>query len=395
MRRRRDLTPWILTAALLAVWIVLAQLTEAGFFAPAYYDSYTRQALAWRQGSLHLSQNIPHLELAIYEGDYYVSFPPVPSLVLLPLTFLFGAETPDNLLVKLYALGACLLMYRALRRAGYGKCSGGLIAFLFCMGSSLLPMTLDGSVWYHAQTLAFFLMVASICLLAMDRMTPCLFLYALSVGCRPFNALYAAPLFGVWFFINHRDGVPVRAMVRALLPGIGLGLLVALDLGLYNFIRFGNPLEFGHNYLPEFSFQGGVQFSLDHVKDNAETFLLGLPLEKTEEGWAFRRFGYSMLIACPALTLMLAGFAVDVVKKQLRWEKVLVLACCVLHAFLLLLHRTFGGFQLGARYAVDLMPYAFFYLLLTPEKRKAGAAEILVLAAVFLMTCVGVVQVHI
>ena len=73
---------------------------------PTPYNTYTRQALAWRQGLLHLPEDVPHLELAIYEGEYYVSFPPLPSVVLLPLTYLFGINTPDALLVKLYALGA-------------------------------------------------------------------------------------------------------------------------------------------------------------------------------------------------------------------------------------------------------------------------------------------------
>ena len=53
-------------------------------FAHSDYDSYTLQALAWREGKISLGQDYPHLELAVYEGDWYVSFPPVPSLVRRP-----------------------------------------------------------------------------------------------------------------------------------------------------------------------------------------------------------------------------------------------------------------------------------------------------------------------
>ncbi len=42
----------------------------------------------------------------------------------------------------------------------------------------------------------------------------------------------------------------------------------------------------------------------------------------------------------------------------------------LLHLLLLLSHRTFGGFQYGARYAVDLIPYAALYLTLDRPEQK-------------------------
>ena len=395
IRSRRDYTPLILTGAMIALWAFLHLLVGNSFFGPTFYNTYTRQALAWRQGLLHLPQDVPYLELAVYQGEYYVSFPPLPSVVLWPLTFLFGSDTPDNLLVKLYALGACLLMYFALRRAGYRQAHAGLFAFFFCFASSLLPMTLDGAVWYHAQALAFFLTTAAVCLLAMDRMTLCLLCFALSVACRPFNALYGLPIFFVYASLSVKSGARLRDAARPLLPGVALGLCVAAALGVYNFVRFSDPLEFGHNYLPEFSFQGGVQFSLSHVLNHLPTFLWGLPLEWSNGSLAFKKFGYSMLLACPTLLLMLVWAARDLIQRRMTAEKAVILFTCVLHAFLLLLHRTFGGFQLGARYAVDLIPYSFFYLLLTPNKKRIHWAEAAFLAAALLFTLIGATQVHI
>ena len=383
--------PLLLIGAMAALWAVLCVLTNSSFAGATAYNTYTRQAMAWRQGLLHLPEDVKYLELAVYQGDYYVSFPPLPSVVLLPLTYLFGWNTPDNLLVKLYALGACLLMYFALKRAGYKPWHAGAFAFLICFASSLLPLTLDGAVWYHAQVLAFFLTIAAICFLALDLPTWSLLCYALSVGCRPFNALYGLPLFAVYIAINRRARIPVKAMARALLPGICLGLCVAAGLGIYNYVRFGDPLEFGHNYLPEFSTQGGIQFSLDHVAKNLKTFLWGLPLS---EKYELKRFGFSMLLACPTLTLMLFWVIKDLLKRAMRVEKAVVLLTCLAHAFLLLMHRTFGGFQLGARYAVDLVPYTFFYLLLTPEKKKPTIAEYVFLTAVFLFMAWGSVQIN-
>lgn len=89
-QRQRDYTPWILTLLMIALWAGLHAALQTSFFGPSGYSTYTLQALAWREGRLFLSRDYPHLELAVYQGNYYVSFPPVPSLVLLPLTFLCG-----------------------------------------------------------------------------------------------------------------------------------------------------------------------------------------------------------------------------------------------------------------------------------------------------------------
>ena len=392
---RRDFSPLILAAAMLILWGVLHALTGGSFWGPTYYNTYTRQALVWRQGLLHLPEDVPYLELAVYGGEYYVSFPPLPSLVLLPFTFLFGMDTPDNLLVKLYALVACLMMYHALRRAGYAKWNGALFAFLICFSSSLLPMTLNGAVWYHAQVLAFFLTTAAVCFMTMDCPTMALLCYALSVGCRPFNALYGLPLFFTYIVLHHRAETSIETVVDNLTPGVSLGLCVAAALGIYNYLRFGNFLEFGHNYLPEFSFQGGVQFSIDHIANNLKTFLAGMPVDIENGVVTVKRFGYSMLLACPVLLLMLVTAGIDMIQDRMRLEKAVVLLTFLVHAFLLLCHRTFGGFQLGARYAVDLIPYAFFYLLMTPEKKRMRWVEAIFLFLILAFTCWGVTQVHI
>ena len=393
--RARDKTPLYLIAAMCVIWLLMHTILGTSFYGPTPYNTYTRQALAWRQGLLHLPEDVPHLELAIFEGEYYVSFPALPSVVLLPLTYLFGMNTPDALLVKLYALGACVLMYYALKRAGYQRWAAAGLAFLICFSSSLLPLTLDGAVWYHAQVLAFFLTMAAVCLLTMDMPSLSLLCYALSVACRPFNALYGLPLFFTWFSLHRLAGVSWKGTVKPLVPGLCLGLAVALGIGLYNFVRFGNPLEFGHNYLPEFSFQGGIQFSISHVGNHLKTFLWGWPVYWENGVMKVWQFGYSMLLACPTLTLMLIQSVIDLVKKQARTEKAVVLFTCVLHAFFLLFHRTFGGFQLGARYAVDLIPYTFLFLLLTPEKKRVHWAEWAFLGAGFLFTCWATTMVHI
>lgn len=397
---------FLLAFAMMGMFWCLHLLLGGGFAAPTFYNTYTRQAMAWRQGLLHLPQDFPWLELAVYpqvfEGgtlltqhaNYYVSFPPLPSVVLLPFTFIFGEQTPDNLLVKLYGLIGCFAIYASLKKAGNSRPAAALLSFLITTASSALPMMLNGAVWYHAQMLAFMLMCLSVMLMLKGMPTGSLFLYALSVACRPFDALYG-PLLYFFYLRTHRDQ-PFKKTALQLLPGTVLGLCVAGGLAWYNAARFGDVLEFGHNYLPEFSFQGGIQFSASHVKNHIPTFVLGSPLSVSHDGsYSFNAFGYSLFLACPAITLMLLQAIRDLIQKRFTLVKLAILLFMAVQLFLLMMHRTFGGYQLGARYVVDLVPYAVMYFGISREEKGRNALFITLLFLVLVFTGVGISFIHI
>ncbi|MBQ8536881.1 MAG: hypothetical protein IJ461_05690 [Clostridia bacterium] len=354
----------------------------------SFYNSYTRQAIAWREGAFHLPEDVPYLELAIYEGEYYVSFPPVPTLPELLCTFFWGMDTPDNALVAFYGLMALLGIFYGLRKQGFSRLSSALYGFFLTFASCLLPLFLTGAVWYQAQTLAFALTVWAIALVSAGHSTPGLFLYALAVGCRPFNVMYGPAMMLIFCLDRKEQGL--TANIKKMSPGIGLRLCVAAAYAVFNYLRFGNPLEFGHNYLPEFSTQGGVQFSLDHVAKNAETFLLGWPFDASGQ---FEKFGFSLFIACPALAYLVLRTLWDGVRRQLTWQRGIVFLCFAAQLFALLLHRTFGGFQFGARYTADLIPYMFMYVM-TKERKRFTWHEGLLYAAGLAFSIWGTLNVH-
>lgn len=387
--RRADCTPLLLcwaTAVFYAFFCLHIGKSPVGH---SGYYTYTLQALAWRNGQICLERDYPWLELAIFEGKYFVSFPPVPSIPLFLFTFITGGNTPDHLLVKLYVLGGCLAIDRMLRRAGYDKHSALAFAMLCSFASCLLALTTDGAVWYQAQTLAYLLTCLALMLMRRGHPTPALLCYALAVGCRPFNALYGLPLFILYAAQCRQQKLPFKSAVMRILPGVILGLLVACAYGWYNYIRFGNAFEFGHNYLPEFSTQGGVQFSLRHIGKNSKTFILGWPFGKGAEGWELNKFGFSFFLANPALLLLLCWLMIDAAKRRFTLPKGVLLACFLLHLLLLLMHRTFGGYQFGARYTCDLLPYAALYLTLDGHARRMHAAEVAVLIAAFAFAVYG------
>lgn len=390
--RKIDYAPFMLIFSVAVVYFFFCLFIEKDIFGPSPYSTYTLQALAWRDGQIHLSQNYPWLELAIFNGKYFVSFPPVPSIPMYFLTFIFGAKTPDNFMVKLYMIIGCLAIYYLLRRANYEKWSAMGFAFLCSFASNLFELTIDGGVWHQAQLLCFLLTTISLLLIwkgDKNSVTFSLLCYALSVGCRPFNVLYGFVLLAVYMQKMKEEEVSFKEAINRAIPGLILGLVVAFCYGLYNFVRFENIFEFGHNHLPEFSTQGGVQFSIESMIKNFPKILFGAPFYFDNGKPVLETFGFSMFLVNPVFLLMIAWIVFDVVYKRFSATKGVIIACFVVHLMLLLMQRTFGGFQFGARYTCDLIPYVVMYLALPGHERKMHMPEIMVMIVGFCFILYG------
>jgi len=373
---------WIVLLAWVSVMLIL------GFdpFAHSGRDSYTLMALAWRKGLLHLEHDFPNLELAIYNGNYYVSFPSVPALVMLPLTFIFGANTPNTIVNFCYLMGSYMAGYHLSRR--FRRPGSALFTALFLtLGCNAFYLSLAGDVWYQAQLLSFFL--TTMCAMGLTSRSPGqwawgLFCLALSVGCRPFQAAYVP--FALWMLYQnlaqrHRKGfwgTILRGVPYVIAPA-----LVAVALGWYNWVRFGNPLEFGHNYLPEFTRNPETpQLGLQYVWNNIKG-LMKLPY--FDEGrLEFPVFnGFAFYLANPIYVTAGVCVVTKLVKRSLDAGDILLGAGFALSIFLLLIHKTFGGWQFGARYLCDLVPMLMLFELRGRKKQRGWETAIGTFAIAF------------
>lgn len=269
--------------AALLIYLFLAFLYGYNLFEHSPYDSYTLQALAWRSGRLSLDRNYDWLELAVYNGQYYVSFPPFPTVIMLFLSLFFGGDTPSMAVNLCFFLGSTAFAYLTVKRFGRKPFETAFIALFLTTGCNLLELSMTGGVWNIAQGASFFFTMASI--YAMEtpyekgRTLPLIlgpFCIAAAVGCRPFQAVYVPyVLFRLYqqcqkrFFAKEKQ-VSFPEVLRRMIPYLILPALVAAAYAILNFARFGNIFEFGHNYLPEFSTEGGVQFSAGHWLNNVK-----------------------------------------------------------------------------------------------------------------------------
>ncbi len=395
-RRRgaRPLSPEWQTAAAVVLALLLARCA-VGLFTAQWpwqrlntYNSYSLQACAWLQGRLDLGQDYPWLELAVYGGRYYVSFPPFPSVVLLPFAAALGASTPDGWIALAFSLIAAVHAARIARRlSGRTQLSGetgaeearaqNRAAVLWACGLLLangyLFLTLNGWVWFIAQNICFALTLAAIDHALSGRGTASLALWACAVGCRPMM-LFLLPVLLALLWRAHAPESP-RAFVKRCALWLILPALIGGFYAALNWARFGNPLEFGHNYLPEFQRAEQGQFSLSYAWEHLRQWLLPLPVNGLGVAEIPVADGMPLWLTSPLLLSACAEWIAARVRRDraagpLRWMLPAVVA---LYLFVILCHRTLGGWQFGNRYVVDVMPMLFLGFLL--EKREPGRMD--------------------
>ncbi len=363
----------VLISATLCILILAcsAIIFDFNIFEHNPYDSYTRQALAWREGRTFLDDDpssIEYLELAIYEGKYYVSFPPVPSLVELVLTFFFGSNTPNQFMLYVYTLVSCIAL-TVLFYKKYNLLLSVILGLTASLGTNILSLVAFGGVWHEAQCLSFMLCSLAVLLITSDKKFLnglSLFLAALAVGCRPFTVVFIPFLLYELYKknINNEEKSLKDKIIdlKFFIPYLIAPLFVALALMFYNYIRFDNPLEFGHNYLPEFTRVEEGQFNLKYLIPNLKQ-AFKLPFEfKPVFKLSVNKFSANIFYVFNPIIAVFFYYNIKKIIKEFNINDILWLFAVIIFILATCMHRTLGGLQFGARYFIDFIPYIAFYL---------------------------------
>lgn len=382
-------TFWYGLMMLVLAYLGLMSLLNYNLFGHAVHDSFTLMAMSWRQGSLSLinGENYPYLELAIHNGNYYVSFPSVPALIMLPLTFIFGENTPNTLMTFIYFMVAYMAAYKTCsvyRKPIEAMC----LALFMTLGCNMLQFSLSGGVWNQGQLTSFMftsLFAAGITGRRKSGWACGLICLALAVGCRPFQAVYV-PL-GLWLLYRKlsKNGGRVRATLLSMIPYLIVPALIALALGWYNYARFGSPIEFGHNYLPEHTRDPNEpMMGFKYIWKNIVN-LLRLP-EFNENRLEFTNVqfsGFAFYLANPIYVTLIITIVLKTVRRKWDIADLLLIAGIVVHLTLLLMHKTLGGWQFGARYLCDVIPMLLFFCVRWRRHTSGWEYPIMIFAIAF------------
>lgn len=373
-----------LLLSLLALYVLIWSFTGMWPFLKNDYNSYALQAKAWLEGRLDLGRDYSYLEIAIFKGKYYVSFPPFPSYILLPFVAIFGVNTPDHLIGLISILLGGVYTFKLAKKLGRDNLSALFWSTFLLIGTNMVFVSVNGWVWFLAQNLSFTLSMMAIYYAKEGKGGMALSLWACSVGCRPFQIIYLPILIAIiimkW---KEEEEFSITTKIKEnLIWAIG-PIIIGGSYMILNYLRFGSVIEFGHNYLPEFLEAESGQFSVHYLSTNLHN-LFRLPTIGEDLKFQFPKFdGVAFWIVSPIfLSYFIYVFYLVVIEKIGRRNKIDyqiqlgLIVLMILHLLLIASHKTLGGWHFGNRYTNDLLPYLFYGLmLLIPKKDLLEKAQ--------------------
>lgn len=388
----------VITSVLLYL-LLMCWLTGYGPLKQNVYNSYALQADSWRQGRLDLGQDYPYLELAVYNGKYYVSFPPFPSYILFPLTFIFGSNTPDALLMWFISLLSAGYLYRLALQFRLSEPLSALTTLTVILGSNATFNMLNPGAWFFAQNLCFLLAVMTIYYAGNGKGGWALFFWACSVGCRPMQIFFLSVVLLILYIVEKKKSPELsgkKIVSNKIYWGIPAGC-VALTYMVLNYLRFGSIIEFGHNYLPEFIRAEHGQFSVKYMSENLKSLLHFFQFDESGK-IVIDHFGnLSFMLASPCVIFAILTLLACILKKEYRIVifQSGIIACAIAYLAVTIMHKTMGGWHFGNRYANDILPWIYLATVLGLSRvEKLGKYQIPIAVFGLCLNAIGNVVVY-
>ncbi len=357
----------IAVAFIILVFIFIDDVVGKSIIGNTQWNSYELQARAWLNGHTYLEHNYEYLELAIYNGKYFVSFPPLPSVILLPLAIIFPRSIPGNFVILVMFIIEFVIIYKILKRYKNSELVSLFLAGAFTLGTNLVSLTVDSGVWFIAQVFNNLLCILAIDAFLKEKKYLVYFLLALAVGCRPFSAIYMVMFFAYYLISEKEVSFPKRLFnnIKPLIPAV----IIALIYMIYNYVRFDNILEFGHNYLPEFIEAEHGQFSFYYLLPNLRQLFFNRMNIYDNLNLSFD-MPFCFLIANPVFIVYIYRSIKRIIKeKEINLLRLLIAISLIINIIFICMHRTLGAWQFGARYTCDLLPFVFLGIIAYQNKK--------------------------
>lgn len=382
------LVPLVFATAFVVYVGSAAALGRLGNRQDAYFDLL---AEAFLRGQLHLAAPPVNYDLTNAGGRWYVPFPPLPALLMLPWaalvepgelnTVLFGA------IVGAANVAAAFGLLQALSRRGWSALGVGgnlWLAALFGAGSVHWYMSTMGTVWFLGQICAVgFLLAGTWAAVAIGSPLLAGSLVAVAMLGRP-NLALSLPLLlavGAQHLRASPGGLTARGLgwwgARCVAPmAAAAGLLL-----WYNVARFGNPWDFGYltqNVARELTgdLRTYGQFHLHYVPHNLWAMLLAGPVWNASTREILPTIdGMSLLLTTPALIYLVDACRPSVLAAG-AWAALLVLLIP------LLTYYNTGWWQFGYRFSLDFMTPVLILLAATAGPRMSRRMRLLILLGI-------------
>ncbi|MDQ6692905.1 MAG: hypothetical protein M3014_00560 [Chloroflexota bacterium] len=329
-----------------------------------------------------------HPDVVAFHGHKYLPFGPLPALILVPFLSLIDLGMRLVWVGHLVTLVNAWLFYRVLKRIDIGTEQLKWSMLLFFGGTVYLNLAFEGSGWGLSQMITVTFIIAAIGEAVAGRRPFVMGLLLAIAGTARFTALFAVPFFLLMIWKDARkDEEPVAwglVLKKWGMLAAGLAGPVFL-LGLYNYARFGNPLDTGyataalHNTILEAARSHGM-FSLAHVPKNLVMMLFQGPVAYPSEDAPILQFPYLQPSVWGMGIFFTSPALIYIFRAKLR--EPLVRACWLAVICVMVPVITYYGIgwqQVGYRYALDFIPFLIVLAARGMPNPMNGAARVLVI----------------
>lgn len=350
----------------------------------AHWNHYVYLADAFLHGHMYVSNTLT--ELVAWGDHYFVVYPPMPAILLMPFVSIFGISFYQPILSIVLGAVNVSLAYMVLLKFFNSIKLSLWISILYAFGTIQWYHAEVGSSWYVAHIVALFFLWLSLLELATKQR---LFLIGLFIGGAYLARLpIILAITFVLIFLKEKfiagksiDKVKIKNLFL-----LTLGLLPALVFnGVYNFLRFGKVYDYAYTlYLNSQSlaikqsiFPHGF-FSIYYIPERIKDILYSFPTFTSHPPFVIPSlYAMALCIVMPALFLILfASF-----KKKLIYSSFIT----VLIILIPILMKGGNGFtQFGFRYSLDFLPYLLILTASGLENRFNLYAKLLIIFSILI-----------
>ncbi len=353
-----------------------------------YYPHFIYLADGWLHGHLYLHSLPPSTDdYTFYQGHWYVAFPPLPAVLLLPFVAILHLAH-QNLLSLFFSVGLeivnigllieVLMRFARLRKTSLTFPTVAWLVIFFAFGTETFFVSMQGSVWFQAHVVAitFLLLYIGETLGKRRPWLAGLFLGLASLARS--TTLFTFPFFLVMTVVLERKR-PLAMLRQVIVFGLTLGLILAVML-LYNQVRFGSFFDFGYAAM---NVNSGVradlaaygQFNVHFLGTNLFYMWVQLPILVRKFPFVtFTPYGTGIFWTTPALLCAFLAFR----QREQRWLAFALLAGCLLPLVWLLLYFNTGWVQFGNRFSLDYLPLALLLAVLGMRARPGWPEKLLI-----------------
>lgn len=301
------------------------------------------------------------------ERLHFVSFPPMPAVLMMPGVAIFGLDFNDVWFTIFFASLNAALMYMLLRKLILGGRTSLYpgdafwLTAMFAIGSAHLWCSVQGAVWFTALvvgvTFTLLYIHASI-----DAKHP--FLAGLFLACAFATRtplLFSVVFFAIFFFFpgGKLRGDWGKNFWKDGLLFVAAPLVVGVTLLVFNYLRFHHFSEFGHTYLANGQIDRIKEYGLFNVHFltvNFTALLALLPKFQPDAPYiVISKHGLAIWFTTPALLYLAAQREIKTPADRL-WRRALqatIFVIFVPHIF----YQNTGWVQFGYRFSMDYIAY--------------------------------------